>query len=214
MLGLAAALAPLPEMLARKGLLEDALAATDAVTLDTLSALCAFIVPGRDPYSRAQGDRTKTPGALEAGTVPLLIHTLDNFVSLPAPGSDDKPLPTSGAVATLLNDYALEVNPAAEHGVFLSPFARLDRKGKAAVFQKFEADPAWDDNQFRFVSGILPSFTIFLAYSEGGVLDPSTRHVRKRPIGWRLSRYSGPADGHPELRGYYHGHKHARGSGA
>jgi hypothetical protein len=36
--------------------------------------------------------------------------------------------------------------------------------------------------------------------------------VKKRPVGWRLSKYGGPAEGHPELKGYYQGRKRVRGS--
>ena len=212
LLGLAAALAPLPEVLARKGLLDEALAASDPVTIDTLKGLCAFILPGNDAYSRAQGNRTRKPGAIAAGTVPVLIDALDRYVPISFTGNDGQTLPASGGVATLLNDYALQVNPAASHGTFLSPFSRLSNVEKAKVFERFEADPAYAGTEFEFVAGIVPGFVTFLAFSEAGVIDPKTRRVRKRPVSWGIADYPGPADGHPELKGYYHGRKHARGS--
>jgi hypothetical protein len=212
LLGLATALAPLPEMLARKGLLAQALAAESDVTKDTLSALVAFILPGNDDYSRAQGDRTKEPGGIAAGTVPKFIDALDRFVPVSAFGNDGQTLPASGGVAALLNGYAVQVNPAAANGAFLSPFARLSNKEKAMVFERLESDPEFDGTELKFVGGILPGFVGFMAWSEAGVLDPRTRRVRKRPVGWRLSKYDGPAEGHAELKGYYQGRKRVRGS--
>ena len=59
------------------------------------------------------------------------------------------------------------------------------------------------------MSGILFGFVAFLAWSEGGVIDPATRQPKSTPVGWTLSRFSGQAEGHAELRGYYHGHRSA-----
>jgi hypothetical protein len=212
LLGLATALAPLPDALARMGLLEQALAAQSDVTKDTLSGLVAFILPGHDDYSRAQGDRTKEPGGIAAGTVPALIDALDRFVPISVFGNSGQTLPASGGVATLLNGYALQVNPAASHGAFLSPFARLSNKEKAMVFERLERDPQYDGTELKFVGGILPGFVTFLAFSEAGVIDGRTRHVKKRPVGWRLSKYDGPAEGHAELKGYYQGRRRVKGS--
>jgi len=102
------------------------------------------------------------------------------------------------------------VNPAAGNGDALSPFARLSFDEKAKVMQLLEADSSWDDTEFKFVSGILPGFVGFLAWSEAGVINPDTRTLEKRPVGWKLSKFDGPAEGHPEFRGYYHGHRSAR----
>ncbi|MEA2273207.1 MAG: hypothetical protein QOI98_1915 [Solirubrobacteraceae bacterium] len=212
LLGLATALAPLPDVLARKGLLGQALAAESDVTKDTLSALVAFILPGNDDYSRAQGDRTKEPGGIAAGTVPKFIDALDRFVPVSVFGNDGQTLPASGGVATLLNSYALQVNPGAANGAFLSPFARLSNKEKAMVFERLESDPEFDGTELKFVGGILPGFVGFMSWSEAGVLDPRTRRVKKRPVGWRLSKYGGPSEGHAELKGYYQGRKRVRGS--
>ena len=207
--GLAVALAQLPGLLDSKGLLADALAQSDDLVAQTLSGLIAFILPGDDDYSRAQGDDTKEPGGLAAGTLPLFIRNLDAFVPVAVPGAGTTTLPASGGVAMLLNDYATQVNPAAANGSFASPFARLSNAEKAQVFKLFESDPRWDDTEFKFVSGILPGFVAFLAWSEGGVIDTATRRPKSTPVGWTLSKYSGPAEGHAELRGYYHGHRAA-----
>ena len=71
--------------------------------------------------------------------------------------------------------------------------------------QLFEADPLWDNTEFKFVSGILPGFIGFLAWSEAGVIDPDTREPKERPVGWKLAKFDGPAEGHAEFRGYYRG---------
>jgi hypothetical protein len=205
MLGLATFLAQLPGVLSAKGWLEDARAQSGDMVVETLSALVAFILPGDDEFSRAQGDDTKEPGGIAAGTVPVFIRNLDAFVPAAIPGVGTTTLPASGGVALLLNRYALEVNPAA------GKFAALSSAEKAEVFKRFESDPAFDDTEFKFVAGILPGFVGFLAWSEAGVIDPDTRMPSKRPVGWRLAKYDGPAEGHPEFRGYYRGHRSAKG---
>jgi hypothetical protein len=211
-LGIAAFLAQLPGFLSAKGWLEDAYAQSGDVVVETLSGFVAFILPGDDPYSEAQGTKTDEPGGIAAGTVEVFIRNLDAFVPVAIPGVGTETLPASGGVAMLLNRYALEVNPAAGEGDAVSPFARLSFDEKAQAMRLFEADPLWDGTEFKFVSGILPGFVGFLAWSEAGVIDPETRQPESRPVGWKLSKYDGPAEGHPEFRGYYRGHRSARRS--
>jgi hypothetical protein len=212
LVGLAAAMAQLPALLDAKGLLPSALAQGEDVVGDTLSGLIAFILPGDDDYSRAQGDSTHEPGGLAAGTLPVFIRNLDAFVPVAIPGAGTQTLPASGGVAMLLNRYAVEVNPAAAGGQFVSPFARLSNAEKADVFKRFESDASLDGTEVKFVSGILFGFVAFLAWSEGGVIEPATRVPKSTPVGWTLSRYGGPVEGHAELRGYYHGHRAAIGT--
>src|SRR5207247_2568269 len=152
--------------------LEQAQAQSADYVADTLSGLVAFILPGDDEYSRAQGTPTAEPGGIAAGTVPVFIADLDRFVPASVGGSPSQTIPASGGVASLLNDYALQVNPAAD-GPFISPFARLSFAEKAEVFRRFEADEGLSSavQEFKFVSGILPGFVAFLAWSEAGVLD-------------------------------------------
>jgi hypothetical protein len=205
---LAALLAQLPDLLGARGLLGVAEAQSADVTTDTLSGLVAFILPGDDEYSRAQGTATREPGGIAAGTVPVFIDNLDKFVPAAA-GGTTVTVPASGGVATLLNDFALQVNPAAASGSFASAFARLSFDEKAEVFRRFEADESTASalNEIKFVSGILPGFVAFLAWSEAGVIDPATRQPRTRPVGWQLSGYAGQAEGHAEMKGYYEGRK-------
>lgn len=206
--GLFAGLAQLPALLDAKGLLEEARAQSSDLIVDTFNGLAAFILPGDDPYSVAQGESAKGPGGVGSGVVAPFIVALDDFVPLAAFGPNAT-LPASGGVASVLNRYAMEVAPGASGGGFPSPFARLSFAQKAQVFERFESDPAWDGTALKFVGGILPGFIGFMIGSEVGVLDAKSRQTTKRPVAWELSRYEGPAEGHPELKGYWRNHRAA-----
>ena len=79
-----------------------------AIHEDTIKALIAFVVPGSDPYSIAQGESSPNPGGVDAGITDALIETLD--ASGPAP----PPFPTASiAVAAILDHVAQLVNPNA-----------------------------------------------------------------------------------------------------
>lgn len=208
---LGAAIAALPQALAQLGWLDDAAAATLDVTRDTINALVAFAMPGADEYSRAQGVTTDGPGGIAAGATEAIIDTFDR--ALPAPlvgGSTGLTLPGSAAVAQMLNGYALQVDPAASKGPFASPFARLSHAQKSSVFQRMEADPAWDGTSIRNLAALLPGAPAFLGFSEAGVLRRG--RLAATPVGWRLSGYSGPSDGWDELKGYWGGRRAARGA--
>jgi hypothetical protein len=208
-LGLSLALAGLPDALARHGWLDVAAAQDGDLTSDTISGLAAFIIPGDDPFSVAQGVSTPEPGAVGAGTVPAIIDALDKFVPAPlVAGSTGLTVPAAGGVAALLNAIALQVNPGASSGSFLSPFARLSFNEKGEVFRRFESDPTLADTEFRFVAGILPGFVGFLGYSEAGAYENGK--LSGTPVGWQLSGFAGPAEGWNELKGYYRGRRSAR----
>jgi hypothetical protein len=184
----AAVLDQLPHALCLQGWLEDAYAATPNVVQQTMNGLVAFIVPGRDRYSRAQGTTTKTPGGIEAGATPVLIRTLDRFL----PG----PLPLSATAATILNEFAAQVTPVNRgYHPFLSPFANLSVARKAQVFQTVESLQAESAGSIRFLIGNLPDLVAFVAYG--------------RPLGRKLTKYAGVADGRKELKGYWQGRKAA-----
>lgn len=190
---LAAALAPLPGVLKRTGLLDDALAATPDVVSETFNGLVAFVVPGPDAYSVAQGESSAEPGGIDAGATPALIAGL-NFAQWFNPTAAE-------GVATLLNGVALAVNPGSASGSFASPFANLLFAEKAVVFAVLESDPQFA--ALRSLAGSLLGLVAFLSYSEVGVFDPGTRTLVGQPIGWTLSSYDGIADGRDELRGYF-----------
>jgi len=195
-------------LLDKQGLLATAKAQSADLTVDTLSGLVAFIVPGDDEYSVAQGEKANGPGGIAAGGVEALISGLDRYVPVTTLGGNQS-LPASGGVAALLNQYATRVNAAAAGGAFPSPFARLSFKEKAKVFELFEGDPTLEGTEVRFVAGILPGFCAFVSIGEVGVLQPD-RKLSKRPVGWGIAKYGGPAEGHAELRGYYRGHRKAK----
>jgi hypothetical protein len=197
--GAAAVFAQLPGFLAGRGWLEEALAQSADAVRDALNGLVAFVIPGPDEYSVAQGQSTKEPGGIAAGTTDLLIELLDRFVDTPA----GTVIPSSGGVAQLLNGTALQVNPAASGGPFASPFARLKFDEKTEVFNRLEQ--ITEGSELRFVSGILIGAVGFLGFGEGGVFDPKTRQLTGTPVGWTITGYGGVAEGHAELRGYWRG---------
>jgi hypothetical protein len=207
--GLAALVAAVPGLLQARGLVDEALAQSTDLTTDTLNGLVAFMFPGDDPYSVAQGVTGSGPGGVGAGVVSTFIQNLDNFVPVGTPGLGDRSIPASGGVATLLNAYATQVNPAAAGGPFPSAFARLTFAQKAEVFRRFEGEAAAAGTELRFVAGILPGFAAFLCFSEAGVFDASTRSVTQRPVGWDVASYGGPAEGHREHLGYWKGKRKA-----
>jgi len=158
---------------------------------DTYNGLLAFVVPGRDEYSVQQGVATGDPGGVEAGSVDVLIATIDESTRY---------VPDFATViATILNGTALGINPNAA-GPFVSPFARLSNPEKAAVFQYLDGtDP------YKVLAGVLPAFVAFFVYSEAGSFDPITRTLTGQPLGWTISNYEGVADGRDEFRGYLEG---------
>jgi hypothetical protein len=182
----------LPAVLERAGLNDAAAAATTDLVTDTYNGLVAFVVPGPDAYSIAQGESTSEPGGIDAGATPALIAGL-NFAS-PVPPD------LAGTVATLLNTAAQLVEPAAATGIFTSPFANLAFSEKAAALALLEtADPF---AQLRSLFVLLPSLVAFLAFSEVGVFDPRSRTLAARPLGWTLTSYDGVADGRDAFIGY------------
>jgi hypothetical protein len=207
-IALSAALDGLPRALEGRGWLDEAAAAELDSTRDAINGLVAFVTPGDDEYSLAQGVSTQGPGGIAAGTTGAMIEALDGASRAPLVGrSTGINLPLSGAVAELLNNYALQVAPAASRGAFASPFARLSFAEKGQVFRLFESDPAWEDGWVRNLAGLLPAFVSFLAFSEAGVFKDG--ELTDTPVGWRISGYGGPSDGRKEFKGYWGGRRAA-----
>ena len=173
-----------------RGWLTAAHAAPD-LTHDTVNGLLAFVLPGSDAWSLAQGVSTADPGGVDAGVADVLIATIDESTPF---------IPSfSVQVAGILNGIAQGVNPGGG-GTLASPFANLSFAQKAAVFQVMDATPA-----LELFGGLLPLFAAFFCYSEAGVLDPATRKLTGQPLGWTLCHYQGVADGRDELLGYFPG---------
>jgi hypothetical protein len=161
------------------------------------------------------------PAALLDGvTLPQRqVDLLDR--SLHAVLGGEEAVPLAPVVALLLNLVAVQVNPLSVVGPLLSPFARLPFAQKARVFQFLEGpDPdlvsLLDDNLpepltgmgsglLKFLGGAALEFAAFGAFNEWGVLNPATRQLRARPVGWRLTGYQpdGPVEGWDDFKGYY-----------
>ncbi len=187
-----AAAAALPAVLFNRGWLEAARAAQPDMVRETLNGLIAFIVPGPDPYSVAQGVSTEEPGGLDANITDALIATLD----LAQPQTVVPKL--SDTAAFVLNSYALIVNPNSADGPFSSPFANLSFQEKVAVFGYLQADQA-----LAPLASLLALAGAFLSYSEAGVFDSRTRKLTGWPVGWTISGYQGVSRGHDEFKGYF-----------
>jgi hypothetical protein len=176
-------------LLGTRGWLSGAQAATINLPRDTFNGLFAFVVPGSDAYSIAQGVSTTDRGGVDAGAADVLIATIDESTPF---------VPSfSTQVAAILNGLAQSVNPAA-HGTFISPFARLQFAEKAMVFQIMDTTDG-----LELLGGILPPFIAFFSYSDAGVYDPVTRSLTGQPLGWQLCNYQGVADGRDEFLGYF-----------
>jgi hypothetical protein len=114
LLSAAMALARATDLLTSRGWAQAAEVTTPDLLHDMFNGLLAFIVPGRDDYSVAQGVSTVEPGGVDIGVTDILIATLDETTPF---------LPQfSATVAGILNNIALVVNPS-PGGTFLSPFA-------------------------------------------------------------------------------------------
>ncbi len=153
----------------------------------TFEGLVAYVVPGPDRYSRQQGQRSRTPGGVAAGGADVLIRTLDRFIATSPPFST--------TVAAFLNGLSPQ-----RRGPFASRFANLTSAQKRAVLEALTASP---QEALRFLGGNLPGLAAFASYSEANAFDRRRRRLRRRPVGWLISRYAGIAEGRGEFRGYF-----------
>jgi hypothetical protein len=195
----AGALAGLSQALARAGLATEAAAAAPDLVTQTFNGLAAFVVPGPDDYSLAQGVSTPEPGGVDAHAGEALVAGL-NFADASQPA-------LAAGAATLLNSVAVGVDAGSAIGQFASPFANLRFDQKGVVFSILEGAPNFE--QFRPLVGVLPALAAFLSYSEVGVFNPATRSIGATPVGWQISSYDGVADGRDELVGYFEGRRRA-----
>jgi len=77
------------------------------LTRDTFTGLAAFVVPGQDAYSTAQGTPRAEPGGVNAGGADYLTGMFDRFVALP----DDIARGISGALAGALAEVPVTLPP-------------------------------------------------------------------------------------------------------
>lgn len=80
-IGAMRALAQTPDDL--KPLLDQIKAVLEQLSRDTIGGLAAFVVPGDDPYSVAQGVTVPGPGAVGAKMIDFLLASADDFVPFP-----------------------------------------------------------------------------------------------------------------------------------
>jgi hypothetical protein len=189
-------IAAVPALLEQVGV--RVLASGPDLTHDTVNGLVAFLIPGPDAYSVAQGVSTPEPGGIDGGATDAYIHALNlDFLFQPA---------LADMVAGLLNDVALGVNPGAS-GPFDSPFANLSFGEKATVFAVLDGDPTFDP--LRNLISIIPGLLVFIAFSEAAVWDRATRTLTGTPLAWTLSGFAGPAEGRDDFRGYFENRRRA-----
>ena len=222
--GVVAALAEVPGLLALSKW-SPAHAENPDLVKESLNALVAFVLPGDDPFSVAQGVTASGPGGVAGGAVDGVMDVLDHVIPLPDnAGANNASIPLAAGVAGLLDAVALVVNPLASltgGGPSLAPFARLSFADKAKVLQLLEGVDLPDvalpepltkvSGNLNYLFGILPSLVGFIAFGESYMFDPVTKGLRARPVGWEISgfRPDGPTDGWNELKGYWAGRKKA-----
>jgi hypothetical protein len=217
-----AAISALPAILGPRGLFAPAYASDIEIVRDTFDGLAAMMFPGNDRHSIAQREATSKPGALAAHAGRHLTTALDGFV--PAPdnlGSNDLFLPLSGVISGAINAVAVAVDPLSALAGFPAPFSGLKFPQKVAAWRLLEQDtqvitsldPTHSTGVMHFVFANLPAFVAFFAFAEMDVIDPITRRLRSRPVGWTHSGYLGgelvTSDGWDEILGYYSNHRTA-----
>lgn len=171
---------------------------------DTYNGLAAFVVPGMDAWSSAQGATSSEPGAVSTHVADIMIGVIDRAVPSPPQGP-----PSSAMIASLLNQVAQKVNPSAG-GNFASHFSKLSFQEKVSVFQFIEGDPSMQP--FKRIGGLLAFFAAFIFYSEASAFDFATHRLRERPAGWVASNYNGDFDGSCQFKGYFRDRRHAEKS--
>lgn len=106
-------LLPIPVSLLRSVLRE--------LARDTVNGLSAFVLPGNDAYSRAQGTPRGEPGALAAKATDFYLDSLDNFVPFP----DQLVRPLAAAFVTAVDDSGIQL-PVSLGGLLPIQLVALD----------------------------------------------------------------------------------------
>lgn len=88
---------------------------------DTFDGLSAFVVPGPDRYSRAQGTPRDEPGGIQAKATDFTMAALDNFVPFPQELAD----PVATALTTGISDLGIDL-PDVLLGLLPLPVDTLD----------------------------------------------------------------------------------------
>lgn len=183
----------------------DAASEVNPLVRETYLGLAAYVFPGNDPYSVKQGVTADGPGGVDSRAMPAFLDALDKYI--PASALTHEGLPLGPAAASVLNGFALQVDPGSAAGPFPAPFANLALESKSEVFRQLEAEAVFSSAipEINFLAGVIITFAAEMFYSEAGHFDWRTRKFEGEPVGWKLSGYGGPSNGHAELRGYYQG---------
>jgi hypothetical protein len=147
-----------------------AAAASGELTLDTLSGVTAFVMPGDDAYSTHQGVALPEPGGIAAEAPALVADILNTYYAVPEVAAFlvevltaelsavplpegltaltwldgllevDATLPLGPIAAAIVDLLAVQVDPTSVTGPFLTPFPRLSWADKAEVWRRFEGE--------------------------------------------------------------------------
>jgi hypothetical protein len=107
------------------------------LTRDTLNGFIAFVVPGNDEYSRAQGTPRDEAGGIAAGGTEFLVESLDRF----PPFSIEAARPAASALITALGNLPMPM-PGRMLGGILGPPVETIGLLEDAVLFLVENDPA------------------------------------------------------------------------
>ncbi len=168
---------------------------------DTFDGLAAFVVPGRDRFSRHQRVWVDRPGGVDAQAGRVVRETVDSAVPLVV-AEAELGAPGALGVALLLESLALYRNPLAAFGPFASPFANLSFVQKRTVLQDLDESPLLKEASIEFAGNAIITLTALGAYSEAHQWNARTRTLKGQPLGWGWSKYEGVSDGWPEFIGY------------
>jgi hypothetical protein len=133
---------------------------------DTFSGLIAFVVPGPDPYSVAQGVSTPAPGGIDAKGVDFIMYAADHF----APFPDEYFRPLVRSMATGAEGTPLQL-PAPLQAASDDTAAQLDDAFKA-MFENNQAIPL--SSLFALTLNFLAT-TVNPASAHGQFLSPFAR---------------------------------------
>jgi hypothetical protein len=170
---------------------------------ETYLGLAAYVFPGNDPYSIQQGVTAPTPGGPDTRALPRFVDGLNKYI--PAEALTHSGLPLADGAAAVMNGFSLQVDGSSSGGPFPAPFANLTLANKNEVFKALEteANVSTAIPEVDFLAAVIITFAAEMFYSEAGHYDFHTKTFDGEPLGWKLSGYGGPADGHAELKGYY-----------
>jgi hypothetical protein len=97
---------------------------------DTLNGFVAYVVPGSDDYSRAQGTLRPESGGIDASGTEFLIENLDRFV----PVRNDLVRPAASALVTALAGLPLPLPDGLLGSALVSPSIAIDMVEDAVLF--------------------------------------------------------------------------------